>query len=224
MAIDMGSLVEDKKDVRRERVSRLFSQSLLVCRLFLSYHFPFSLLAKMAGGETYSWYRDPKELQCSCEGRWSIRFVREIYSTRNGYEGTNQGAGLWVRRCGDRTGVGRTNVHSRHVRILSHCHLNICTKKNCLLYSGPDENQVARAKALTEDLLEVVHSEHAKARTVLQQQQMELHQAQAAYAAYSAGYSVRFLSFSLSIKRIVDSWVCTGIHASTRRCSTTTTW
>ena len=55
---------------------------------------------------------------------------------------------------------------------------------------GPDEGQVARAKALTEDLLEVVRAEHAKARTALQQQQMELHQAQAAYAAYSANYSV----------------------------------
>ena len=49
---------------------------------------------------------------------------------------------------------------------------------------------MARAKVLTEDLLEVVRQEHAKARTVLQQQQMELHQAQAAYAAYSAGYGV----------------------------------
>ena len=56
--------------------------------------------------------------------------------------------------------------------------------------SGPDEGQVARAKALTEYLLEVVRAEHAKARTALQQQQMELHQAQAAYAAYSANYSV----------------------------------
>ena len=58
-------------------------------------------------------------------------------------------------------------------------------------YSGPEEGQVARAKALTEDLLEVVRSEHAKAKTALQQQQMELHQAQAAYAAYSASYAVR---------------------------------
>ncbi len=52
--------------------------------------------------------------------------------------------------------------------------------------SGPDEAQVARAKVLTEDLLLVVRSEHSKMATVLQQQQMELHQAQAQYAAYSA--------------------------------------
>ena len=66
---------------------------------------------------------------------------------------------------------------------------------NC---SGPDEGQVARAKVLTEDLLEVVRSEHAKAKAVLQQQQMELHQAQAAYAAYSVGYGVRSVSCPLT--------------------------
>ncbi|KAI0777239.1 hypothetical protein BD413DRAFT_468139 [Trametes elegans] len=52
--------------------------------------------------------------------------------------------------------------------------------------TGPDEQQVQRAKALTEDLLEVVRAEHAKMKTLLQQQQMELHQAQVQYAAYSA--------------------------------------
>lgn len=52
--------------------------------------------------------------------------------------------------------------------------------------TGPDEQQVARAKALTEDLLEVVRIEHGKVKAVLQQQQMELHQAQVQYAAYSA--------------------------------------
>ncbi|KAJ3569202.1 hypothetical protein NP233_g5205 [Leucocoprinus birnbaumii] len=52
--------------------------------------------------------------------------------------------------------------------------------------TGPDESQVQRAKVLAEDLLLVVRQEHAKMQTVLQQQQMELHQAQAQYAAYSA--------------------------------------
>ena len=52
-------------------------------------------------------------------------------------------------------------------------------------HSGPDELQLARAKNLTEDLLEVVRAEHAKAKALLQQQQMELHQAQMQYAAYS---------------------------------------
>ncbi len=53
-----------------------------------------------------------------------------------------------------------------------------------------------RAKALTEDLLEVVRGEHAKVKTLLQQQQMELHQAQVQYAAYNT-YSVCMLrSFS----------------------------
>ncbi|KAF9530024.1 hypothetical protein CPB83DRAFT_764055 [Crepidotus variabilis] len=52
--------------------------------------------------------------------------------------------------------------------------------------TGPDEGQVARAKVLTEDLLLVVRQEHAKMQTLIQHQQMELHQAQAQYAAYSA--------------------------------------
>ncbi|KAG6829742.1 hypothetical protein H0H92_003618 [Tricholoma furcatifolium] len=52
--------------------------------------------------------------------------------------------------------------------------------------TGPEEPQVARAKVLTEDLLLVVRQEHAKVAVVVQQQQMELHQAQAQYAAYSA--------------------------------------
>ncbi|KAI0340370.1 hypothetical protein BDW22DRAFT_416276 [Trametopsis cervina] len=52
--------------------------------------------------------------------------------------------------------------------------------------SGPDEGQVARAKVLTEDLLEVVRAEHAKVKQIIEHQQMELHQAQVQYAAYSA--------------------------------------
>ncbi|KIM42119.1 hypothetical protein M413DRAFT_127412 [Hebeloma cylindrosporum] len=51
--------------------------------------------------------------------------------------------------------------------------------------TGPEEGQVARAKVLTEDLLLVVRQEHAKVAVLVQQQQMELHQAQAQYAAYS---------------------------------------
>ena len=67
------------------------------------------------------------------------------------------------------------------------------SKSSFSCYSGPDEAQVARAKVLTEDLLEVVRSEHAKAAQAAQQQQMELRQAQAAYAAYTASYTVRLL-------------------------------
>jgi len=54
--------------------------------------------------------------------------------------------------------------------------------------TGPDEGQVARAKVLTEDLLEVVQAEHAKVKVLLQQQQMELHQAQVHYS-YSIYHS-----------------------------------
>lgn len=62
-----------------------------------------------------------------------------------------------------------------------------------------------RAKALTEDLLEVVRSEHEKAKAAMQRQQMELHQAQAAYAAYSASYGVSYIPCS-----VLSSLLITG--------------
>jgi hypothetical protein len=68
-------------------------------------------------------------------------------------------------------------------------------------FSGPDEGQVVRAKALADDLLEVVHGEHAKALAWVQHQQMELHQAQVQYAQYSAMavcISSFFLCFSFT--------------------------
>lgn len=60
-----------------------------------------------------------------------------------------------------------------------------------MAFSGPDEGQVARAKVLTEDLLEVVRLEHGKAMTVVHQQQMELHQAQQQYGMYNMQMQVR---------------------------------
>lgn len=68
-------------------------------------------------------------------------------------------------------------------------------------HSGPDEGQVQRAKVLTEDLLEVVRQEHAKVKTIVHQQQMELHQAQVQYAAYSA-YAVCILHSCSSSFRV----------------------
>jgi hypothetical protein len=65
--------------------------------------------------------------------------------------------------------------------------------------SGPEEGQVARAKVLTDDLLEVVRGEYAKVKAVMHQQQMELHQAQMQYASYGVmpvGYppSIRIIN------------------------------
>jgi hypothetical protein len=66
--------------------------------------------------------------------------------------------------------------------------------------SGPDEAQVARAKALTDDLLIVVRQEHAKVKVIVQQQQMELHHAQAQFAAYSVLGVCIIHSFRLALK------------------------
>ena len=75
------------------------------------------------------------------------------------------------------------SIHPYHVCCLS-CSLGRISDN--FDFSGPEEGQVARAKVLTEDLLLVVRQEHAKVAVLVQQQQMELHQAQAQYAAYSA--------------------------------------
>jgi len=63
---------------------------------------------------------------------------------------------------------------------------------------------------LTEDLLLVVRSEHAKMAAVVQQQQMELHQVQAQYAAYSA-MQVR------AVLLLTTFSICSSMHTD-RRC------
>ena len=60
---------------------------------------------------------------------------------------------------------------------------------------------IARAKALADDLLEVVRGEHAKALQQVQAQQMELHHAQMQYAAYTAAMSVCILRSFRSCRR-----------------------
>lgn len=78
------------------------------------------------------------------------------------------------------------HITSVHLVLFTRIHFQITTRSLFRCHSGPDEGQVARAKVLTEDLLTVVRVEHAKMATMVAQQQMELHQAQAQYAAYSA--------------------------------------
>jgi len=73
--------------------------------------------------------------------------------------------------------------------------------------SGPDESQIQRAKVLAEDLLLVVRQEHAKMQLALQQQQMELHQAQAQYAAYSAMAAVRYSCIPFFFTGISSFWI-----------------
>ncbi|THH08953.1 hypothetical protein EW145_g2350 [Phellinidium pouzarii] len=141
IAVDMGSLVEDKKDMRRER--RKWPEEKLSVGLETLRNF--NVRAKVVG---------PSGM--------FVKYIQQETGTRVQIKGV--GSGFVDAE------TGRESDEPMHIHI-----------------TGPDEGQVARAKVLTEDLLEVVRSEHAKARTAMQQQQMELHQAQAAYAAYS-GY------------------------------------
>ena len=88
--------------------------------------------------------------------------------------------GLLTRKLGVKVTSPYTSTYRASLKVIP------CNWAYFLHFRGPEEGQVARAKVLTEDLLLVVRSEHAKAQAIVHQQQMELHQAQAQYAAYSA--------------------------------------
>ncbi|EJD05371.1 uncharacterized protein FOMMEDRAFT_165816 [Fomitiporia mediterranea MF3/22] len=143
MNAELGSLVEDKKDMRRER--RKWPEEKLTVGLETLRNF--NVRAKVVG---------PSGM--------FVKYIQQETQTRVQIKGV--GSGFIDQE------TGRESDEPMHIHI-----------------TGPDETQVRRAKVLTEDLLEVVHSEHAKAKVQMQQQQMELHQAQQAYAAYSASYT-----------------------------------
>ncbi len=105
--------------------------------------------------------------------------VREIYTTRNGDSRTDKRPRVRVCGPGNGEGVRGAYAHSYNVRLSPGVF-------SCFdsLPSGPEDGQVARAKALTDDLLEVVRGEYAKVKQMLHKQQMELHQAQMQYASY----------------------------------------
>ena len=109
--------------------------------------------------------------------------VREIYTTRNGDSRADQRSRIRVCGSGDGEGVGRAHAHSHNVSFISYLNALFKNRSDGFL-SGPEEGQVARAKVLTDDLLEVVRGEYAKVKAMLHQQQMELHQAQMQYASY----------------------------------------
>jgi len=140
IALDMGSLVEDKKDRLREK--RKWPEEKLPVGLESIRNF--NVRAKVVG---------PTGM--------FVKYIQQETSTRVQIKGV--GSGFVEQE------LGRESDEPMHIHI-----------------TGPDEGQVARAKVLTEDLLEVVRSEHAKMQLIVQQQQMELHQAQMQYAY--AGY------------------------------------
>ncbi|KAK2464010.1 hypothetical protein APHAL10511_003954 [Amanita phalloides] len=145
MSIDLGPLVEDKKDRLREK--RKWPEEKLPVGLESLRNF--NVRAKVVGPQ----------------GSF-VKYIQQETGTRVQIKGL--GSGFIDQE------TGRESDEPLYIHI-----------------TGPDEAQVARAKVLTEDLLLVVRSEHAKMATVLHQQQIELHQAQAQYAAYNAmaGYA-----------------------------------
>ncbi|EMD34792.1 hypothetical protein CERSUDRAFT_86213 [Gelatoporia subvermispora B] len=143
--LDMGSLVEDKKDrLRRKWPEEKIPVGIDTIRNF-------NVRAKVVGPQ----------------GMF-VKYIQQETGTRVQIKGIGSGF------------VDQETGHEHDEPMYIHV-------------TGPDDGQVARAKVLTEDLLEVVQAEHAKVKTMLQQQQMELHQAQLQlqYAAYSAypGYA-----------------------------------
>ncbi|KAH7890973.1 hypothetical protein F5I97DRAFT_1840394 [Phlebopus sp. FC_14] len=139
MAVELGSLVEDKKDRLRER--RKWPEEKLPVVLETIRNF--NVRAKVVGPSGVF-----------------VKYIQQETGTRVQMKGV--GSGFVEQE------LGRESDEPLHIHI-----------------TGPDEGQVARAKVLTEDLLEVVRTEHAKAQAALLQQQMELHQAQMQYAQYS---------------------------------------
>ncbi|KAG2364660.1 hypothetical protein BDR07DRAFT_1354774 [Suillus spraguei] len=141
IAIDLGPLVEDKKDRLREK--RKWPEEKMPVALETIRNF--NVRAKVVGPQ----------------GMF-VKYIQQETSTRVQIKG--QGSGFVEQE------TGRESDEPMHIHI-----------------TGPDENQVARAKVLTEDLLEVVRSEHAKAQSAMMQQQMELHQAQMQFSQYPMG-------------------------------------
>lgn len=140
ISLDLGPLVEDKKDRLREK--RKWPEEKLPVGLETIRNF--NVRAKVVG-----------------PGGMFVKYIQQETGTRVQIKGI--GSGFVEQE------TGKESDEPMHIHI-----------------TGPDEGQVARAKVLTEDLLEVVRSEHAKSQAVLVQQQMELHQAQMQYAQYSA--------------------------------------
>ncbi|KAJ8463921.1 hypothetical protein ONZ45_g17416 [Pleurotus djamor] len=140
--IDLGSLVEDKKDRLREK--RKWPEEKLPVGLESIRNF--NVRAKVVG---------PSGM--------FVKYIQQETGTRVQIKGL--GSGFVDQE------TGKEAEEPMHIHI-----------------TGPDEGQVARAKVLTEDLLQVVRAEHAKTAAIVSQQQMELHQAQAQYAQYT-GYA-----------------------------------
>ncbi|THH30201.1 hypothetical protein EUX98_g3970 [Antrodiella citrinella] len=140
ISMDMGSLVEDKKDRMREK--RKWPEEKIPVGIDSIRNF--NVRAKVVG---------PSGM--------FVKYIQQETGTRVQIKGIGSGF------VDQETGQEHDEPMFIHV-------------------TGPDEGQVTRAKVLTEDLLEVVREEHAKVKVQLQHQQMELHQAQMQYAAYSA--------------------------------------
>ncbi|GJJ10534.1 hypothetical protein Clacol_004761 [Clathrus columnatus] len=145
IALDLGSLVDDKKD-RRER--RKWPEEKIPVGLETLRNF--NVRAKVVGPAQH-------------QGMF-VKHIQQETGTRVQIKGI--GSGFVDAE------TGRESDEPMHIHI-----------------TGPDELQLARAKNLTEDLLEVVRVEHAKAKVLMQQQQLELHQAQMQYAYGAYAYN-----------------------------------
>ncbi|KAJ7065220.1 hypothetical protein C8F01DRAFT_982633 [Mycena amicta] len=143
IAIDMGSLVEDKKKEKRKWPEEKLPVGLETIRNF-------NIRAKVVGPS----------------GSF-VKYIQQETQTRVQIKGI--GSGFVDQE------TGRESDEPLYIHI-----------------TGPEDQQVARAKVLTEDLLSVVRTEHAKVAMSLQHEQMELRNAQMQYAHYGALAGVCF--------------------------------
>src|SRR6266404_2785201 len=105
-----------------------------------------------------------------------VKYIQQETGTRVQIKG--QGSGFVDQE------TGKESDEPMHIHITCVLPRDSAGQSSDFSFSGPEEGQVARAKVLTDDLLEVVRGEYAKVKAIMHQQQMELHQAQMQYASY----------------------------------------
>ncbi|KAH0836838.1 hypothetical protein J3R83DRAFT_8623 [Lanmaoa asiatica] len=136
VSMDLGPLVEDKKDRLREK--RKWPEEKLPVGLETIRNF--NVRAKVVGPQGVF-----------------VKYIQQETGTRVQIKGL--GSGFVEQE------TGKESEEPMHIHITYVYPLNLVDRPTRLRSSsGPDEGQVARAKVLTEDLLEVVHAEHGKAQ------------------------------------------------------------
>ena len=114
IAMDLGSLVDDKKDRLREKVRPAHFQLVITDSL--------EVAAQMARSKDPRRAGDDPQLQRPCKGGRPSGHVRQVHPVRDRHARSDQGSRFRIRRPGHRAGARRADVHPRYVRLHSPSH------------------------------------------------------------------------------------------------------